>query len=62
MGRSTDRSFDKPEPVKPPGPGSTRRAGPRLITMPKSISLVKHEALMEGILVQHGGVIDTFQT
>jgi hypothetical protein len=36
LGRCTDRSFDKPGPVQPPdrpGPGSTRRAGPGLITM-----------------------------
>jgi len=35
-GRCTGRSFDKPGPVQPPGrpgPGSTRRAGPGLITM-----------------------------
>jgi hypothetical protein len=35
-GRCIGRSFDKPEPVQPPGrpgPGSTRRAGPGLITM-----------------------------
>jgi hypothetical protein len=35
-GRCTGRSFDKPEPVQPPGrpgPETTRRAGPGLITM-----------------------------
>jgi hypothetical protein len=35
-GRCTGRSFNKPEPVQTPGrpgPGSTRRAGPGLITM-----------------------------
>ena len=35
-GHCTGRSLDKPKPVQPPGrpvPGSTRRAGPGLITM-----------------------------
>jgi hypothetical protein len=32
-GRCTGRSFNKPGPVQPPTPGSTRRAGSSLITM-----------------------------
>jgi len=38
----TDRYFDKPGPVQPPGrpgPGSTRRAGSSLITMLRTIVL-----------------------
>ena len=31
------RSFVKPGPVQPPGPGSTRRAGPGLITVVQTI-------------------------
>jgi hypothetical protein len=45
-GRCTGRSFDKPEPVQPPGrpgPGSTRRAGPGLITINGTLPRPTHE-------------------
>jgi hypothetical protein len=38
-GRCTSQSFNKPEPVQLPGPGSTRRAGPGLITVSR---ILKH--------------------
>jgi len=41
-GCCTSRSFNKPEPVQVPGlpsPGSTRQAGPNLITMPRTTRL-----------------------
>jgi hypothetical protein len=39
QGCCTGRSFNKPRPVQPPGPGSTCRAGPGLIIVVYGVGL-----------------------